>query len=142
MANIFPFVDVTPETEQATVSELPLFREYGWDAMSGDFTMKDGNPVMLEGQEALKGWIYKALVTERFRYLAYTWSYGSELERLIGSAFSARAKQSEAERYVREALLVNPYIVDIKDMEVSFAGDTLQVQFTATTVYGEVNIVV
>jgi len=142
VANIFPFLDVPPEAEQEVAGELPLFREYGWNAEKGDFTMKDGNPVELEGREALRVWIYKALVTERFRYLAYTWDYGSELERLIGSTFSARAKQSEAERYVREALLMNPYIVDIKDMEVSFEGDTLQVQFTAATVYGEVNVVV
>ena len=36
-----------------------------------------------DGKEAMKQVIYKILMTERFRYVIYSWNYGVELEDLF-----------------------------------------------------------
>ncbi|MNC18793.1 hypothetical protein D3C75_667100 [compost metagenome] len=100
----------------------------------------NGAPVVIEGQEALKVWIYKALFTARYRYLGYSPYYGSELEELVGSAYTPGATQLELTRYVREALTVNPYIMEVSQVEASFRGDRLEGSVTVETVYGEVKV--
>lgn len=140
MSSIFPFLDVPPEELAGRGTELPLFKEYAWDFERDEFMLKDGNPVLLEGIDGLKVWIYKALRTERYRYLAYSWDYGNEVERLIGSTYTPAAQQSEAERYIREALLVLPYIEEVRNVEIRSLGDMLQIDFKVDTVYGEVSL--
>ena len=42
---------------------------------------------VVEGIQALKGWIYFALRIARYRYPIFSWKYGSELEELIGKTY-------------------------------------------------------
>ncbi|OPA80225.1 hypothetical protein BVG16_05635 [Paenibacillus selenitireducens] len=138
MNEVFPLVDIPPELMLSSREELPMFREYAWDFKNDEFVLKDGQLVLLEGQEALRVWIYKALRTERYRYMAYSWDYGNEMEQLIGSTLSQAVQHSEAERYIRETLLALPYIREIRDVEVSSERDQFKIEFTVETVYGEV----
>lgn len=148
MGSIFPFGGLSEEdgellNEISEEAELPLFREYAWDFGNNDFYYKDGNPIILEGLDALQIWIYKTLKTERYRYLAYSWEYGIELEEtIISSRTSDRVDQTEIERYVGEALGVSQYISEIRDFEANKASSKLLISFTAVTVYGEVDIIV
>ncbi|WP_088832644.1 DUF2634 domain-containing protein [Paenibacillus tyrfis] len=135
---IFPFMDLP--AQGLANKELPLFKEYAWNFETGEYLQHDGKNVVLEGNEALKVWIYKALRTERFKYLAYSWNFGHEFERVIGSTFSPSAIQSEMERYVKEALTVNPYIKDVFNIRTKIDGDTVNVECTVTTVYGEMTV--
>ena len=48
------------------------------------------------------------------------------------------AMTAEAPRMVRDALLINPYITDVSDISVDFAGDTLAISARLKTIYGEV----
>jgi hypothetical protein len=138
VAGIFPFMNV-PSTV-GTKKELPFFREYAWDFELNSMILVNGIPQVVEGREALKVWMYKALSTPRYRYLGYTWNYGSELEQLIGSSFTPAAVQTEAERYVREALLVSPYIRAVPKVSVVLESDCLSIQVQVDTVYGEVKV--
>ncbi|MCR8645590.1 DUF2634 domain-containing protein [Paenibacillus sp. N1-5-1-14] len=141
MSGIFPFIDQSVETVEAAEQNLVMFKEYAWDFEKNDFVMHNGRPVVLEGNDALMVWAYKALKTERYRYLAYSWNFGVEFDRLMGSSFSSsQLQQTEAERYLREALLVNPYIKDVAGVQVSFTKDVLNMSFKLLTVYGEVNM--
>ncbi|CDN44192.1 DUF2634 domain-containing protein [Paenibacillus sp. P22] len=139
----FPFIDgVTEDTaasavDSAAQAELPLWVEYAWDFAVNDFILVDGNPIRLEGLPALEIWIYKTLRTERFRYLAYSWNYGHELDNLLGQR--SAPDKSEAERYVREALNT-PYILSFSGFDIDHSEDVLKISFTAETVYGEVRI--
>lgn len=67
----------------------------------------------------------------------HTWDYGSEFESLLGQAYTDSVKTAEAPRYLRECLLVNPYIQEVKDIDVSFESARLDVRGTAVTIYGE-----
>lgn len=135
--SIFPIID--PQAMEDSGSQaLPLCREAAWDFKRDVPVFRGGEPVVVEGKEALKVWIWRALRTPRFKYEIYTWAYGSELESLLGQAYSDAVKTAEAPRYLRECLLVNPYITEVKDIAVSFAAGRLTVRGAAVTVYGEV----
>ena len=52
---------------------------------SASATTKRPN-LMVTENEALKVWIYKAILTERYRYLAYDDSYGITIEPSVGES--------------------------------------------------------
>lgn len=136
--SIFPMID-PGEAGQAQEEALPLCREVGWDYERDVPLFRGGEPVVVEGREAVKVWIWKAIRTPRFKYEIYTWAFGSEFESLLGQAYSDSVKTAEAPRYLRECLLVNPYITAVKDVSVSFEAGKLTVRGAAVTVYGEVD---
>jgi len=135
--SLFPMIQ--PETAGID-TELPMYREVAWDYENNRPIYKNGNPVMIEGKEAVMVWAWNALHTERFRYEIYTWDYGNEAESLVGQNYSEELKQSEAARYVRECLLINPYITDVKNIAVDFTDGLLTITGMLVTIYGEVEL--
>lgn len=139
--SLFPFMD--PPTEAPPVAtELPLAREWAWDFENLEFKTRNGKMYKVEGKEAVKIWIWKIFQTPRYRYLAYSWDYGHELELLVGKSYSQAFIQSEAERLVREAIwtTLDGYVTDIRGLEVVVEKDVLHIRFIAVTPYGEVEI--
>lgn len=127
-----------PQFTPVAVSQaLPLCRDVRMDYEAGVPVWESGNPVFVTGLEAVKGWAWRALMTARYRYAVFSWSYGCELEALIGHPYQADTKRSEAERYVREALLVSPYIREARAKNIRFEGSTLHMEVEISTVYGE-----
>ena len=123
--SLFPFI--TYEEDVVENNPLQLYKEVGKGLK------------IVEGNEAIKIWIYKALQTPRYQYDIYTWDYGSELLSLIGKAYTKGLTQSEASRYIKEALLINPYILDVNVVSTSFDGDVLSANVRVKTIYdGEV----
>lgn len=127
-----------PEGQGTAAQTLPLYKEAAWDFERDVPIFRGGEPVTVTGNEALKVWIWRALRTPRFKYEIYSWAYGSEFESLLGQAYSDAVKTAEAPRYLRECLLVNPYIKDVKDITVTFEAAKLTVRGTAITIYGKV----
>lgn len=133
---IFPFV----EPEEETVSDLPTAKEWAWDFERNDFAYINNKPYLVEGKEAVKIWAFKALNTERFKHEFYSWDYGSEVNRLIGSGLTKEAIEIEIERLVEEALLTNEYITGINNFNAQIQDDSLSVELTIETVYGETEV--
>lgn len=133
----FDFITGTTSSE-TTTNALPLFKEYAWDFEHDCFLYKDGRHVIVSGRDALKVWIYKALKTERYRYLAYDGAYGVELEQFQGKRPNDDEAASEIKRYVEEALAVNPYIEELTDVSWTNEADILEMTITVKSVYGEV----
>ena len=121
---------------------LATFKEYAWDFNNDDFLLKDNDFVILTKNDALKVWIYKALKTQRYRYLAYSFYYGNEFESLIGQPFSVDTTKSKLKSLTEQCLLVNKYIKSIDSIDVELDESTLVGSITVTTIYGtlEVNI--
>ncbi len=140
MDSIFPFID--PQEIEVQPSELPIAKEWAWDFEKMDFKLKDGKMYQVEGKEAVKIWLWKLFMTLRYRYLIFDWDYGHELEGLIGQGYTQGYLNSEAERYVREAIEYNlkDYVTDVRNVNVSFDEGTLTIEFTAITPYGEVEV--
>ena len=135
--SIFPMID-PQAVETGGNKVLPLYRETAWDYENDVPIFRGGEPVTITGDEALKVWNWRALRTPRFQYEIHTWAYGSEFETLLGQAYSDSVKTAEAPRYLRECLLINPYIKAVKDISVTFEAAKLTVRGTAVTIYGEV----
>lgn len=134
----FAFINGKSQTE--TESDQDIFREYAWDFEHDCFIYRGGKLTIVEGKEALKVWIYKTLKTERYRYLAYERNCGAELEQFIGRAPNDAETAMEVERYVREALLVNPHIKDLKNIDFTNEKDVLEMRVTVESEYGEVTM--
>ncbi|OOM71098.1 hypothetical protein CLPUN_50900 [Clostridium puniceum] len=144
MANILPetnsilanVVASFPEEE----AEVSIPKEYAWDFEKNDFKLKDGKFQIVEGTEALKIWIWKALKTSKAIYPIYSDSYGQELESLVGKGISKSLAESEAERLTLECLKENEHILSISNFKADKSKDTLKITFTAITDCGEVII--
>lgn len=117
--------------------ELPLCREVKWDFENNKPVFRRGEPVMVEGAEAVLVWAWLALHTPRFRHEIYSWGFGSELEGLVGRPYTEALKQSEARRYVQECLIVNPYIKSVDDVTVAFSDGRLSISCVIDTIYGK-----
>lgn len=140
-STFFPFVGVESDYVAENNSELPLYKEIAWDFDTDSFILdKNGDFKIVEGKEALKVWIYHALHTNRYEHEIFSWDYGTELIKLIGQRFSKGLTESEAFRYIKEALLINEYLTDVRKNSITFDGDTLHIDITVSTVYGEVRL--
>ena len=128
----FPF-----ELDEELVIEetVTVPREYEINFETGQLTGK-----IVVGAEAIKTWIYLALNTARYRYLIYSWDYGSEIDDLIGQSYTQEYIEVEAKRMIEECLLINENITNISDFEVTIADDKLTINFKANTVFGEVEM--
>lgn len=133
-AELFPMIQ--PEISQ-TEQELPLCRECAWDFENDSPVYVNGAPKIVAGAEAVKVWAWNALQTQRGNQEIYSWDYGSEIPSLIGQAFSDELKKAEAARYLRECLLVNPYITDADLISITFQDGRLVLQCRLETIYGE-----
>ena len=141
--NLFPFTD-SQEVEVAEV-EIPLAREYAYDFTKGDFKLKNGKTYIVEGNEAIKIWIEKVLLTGRYKHIIFSWMFGSEFEdKIIGRGYTQGLIKAEAERYTREAInsSLADYVISMTNFDISFIDSTLTIAFTVKTIYGEVDIVV
>lgn len=136
---LFPFFgDAAIET--AATETMPLYKELAWDFEKNVPLVEKGDFRIVEGNEAIKTWVYKTMKTERFRYLIYSWDYGSELHSLIGQSYTPNLTKAEAIRYIKEALLINLYIRNVSNVEVTFSGGTLTIYAKLETIYGEAEV--
>jgi len=137
MAN--PFVSGTT-ADSISDNSLSIFTEYAWDFTNNCFIFESGKHKIVTENEALKVWIYKTLATERWRYRAYDNAYGVELEQFIGKSTNNADSAMEVERYIQEALLINPYIKSIDDITFTNDSDVLAFTISLTTVYGSLAV--
>lgn len=137
--SLFPFFGDSA-VETANTESLPLYREVAWDFENNIPIVEKGDFKIVEGNEAIKTWVYKTMKTERFRYKIYSWDYGSELESLIGQSYSPNLTKAECIRYIREALLVNPYIRNVSNVAVTFDRGHLFIEAKIDTIYGEAEV--
>lgn len=133
--SLFPSAAV-PAGSGGADQTLPMAREVAWDYERDEPIFRRGEPVIVEGLDAVMVWAWGALKTERFRYRHHSRGYGNEMERLIGTTFSGDLKRAEAARYFREALEPNPYITGVEDISARLDGDTLAASGTLRTIYG------
>lgn len=138
---VFPLIN-TETVQEAASKKLPLFREYAYDFEKHCLKLDDdGRTYLVQGNEALRIWIYFALETARYRYTAYDTTFGSEIEeQLIGQPMNDEVTQMELERYTTEALMCNPYIEELSEFDFVLQKDGIKESFRCRSVYGEETI--
>lgn len=138
---------VLPQIAQLDFTETELVqqmvsgvahRTFNWDFETGDFQLKDGKLVELEGIEYLKVWIRKTLRTELNTLIYEGTNYGSEHHSLIGRNFHPYYSRSEYERMIREALSKNEAITGVNNFSFSQSGARLTISFDVISIYGTI----
>ena len=136
--NIFPFISPPPNLEES--NNFPLYREIAWDFKKNEPIIENGEFKIVEGNEAIKVWVYKSLLTANKEFSIYSWDYGTELYNLIGKPYTRSLINSEAKRYIEEALLINPYILEVNVIDSIFKENTLTCDIKITTIYGDLEV--
>ena len=127
---------IVAETTKPLVIEETKYKDFYFDENMGKFTGQ-----VVEGVQALKGWIYFALKIARYRYPIYSWKYGCELETLIGKSFDDEDYLlSETKRMIEDALLINPHIKSVEDVAINKDLDKLNITCIVNTKYGDVYV--
>lgn len=140
MSTIFPFIGVPEDYILPKTEELPIFREVAWDFEKDEPILEKGDFKIIEKKEALKVWIYKCIKTNRYEHEIYSLEYGTELSELIGQKYTKGLTESEASRFIKEALLINPYILEVSVRSANFNRDILSANVKVSTIYGGVEI--
>ncbi|CAM2950715.1 DUF2634 domain-containing protein [Paenibacillus sediminis] len=113
---------LTPVDDTATTAVSPL-KTYALDIDNGVL----GGYV--DGKDAIKQFAYKAIKTARFRFAIYDDDYGCELDDIIGQDVSTELLETEIPRVIKEALIYNELIDDVRDFILTRDGDRLYVSF-------------
>lgn len=89
----------------------------------------------VEQIQALQQTIYLILNTERYEWLIHSWDYGVELQDLIGK--DTEYCMPEIERRIRDALMQDDRIQDVRDFAFTVEKKKVHTAFTVVTIYGE-----
>jgi len=90
----------------------------------------------IDNIEAVKQFIYKTLMTDRYRHEIYNWNYGVEIDDLFGK--SKNYVKTELPQRIEDALKVDDRIEQIYDFVFSDINkNTILVKFCVSTIFGE-----
>ena len=115
-------LEVTDELETSKTYKLS-------DAMIQGFS---------DGLDALQQSIYKVLNTEKYEHPIYSFSYGIDLENLIGK--DPAYVKIELKRRIQECLLQDERIQSVDNFAYTVNGDEMLCTFDVVSIYGEFTI--
>lgn len=115
---------------EITIEEIP----------SKDYKLKVDNQRiqgMCEDFEEMTQVIFKILNTERYQNIIYSWNYGVETVDLYGRP--SYYVIPELERRIKDALIQDDRINDVRDFKFETTGNKITAHFTVITTFGEVS---
>ncbi|GAC41251.1 DUF2634 domain-containing protein [Paenibacillus popilliae] len=137
MPDLFPTFDVPALVNAAADNQVQYPQSWLYDFENKRVVMDgSGRAVMVDGLTAWAQWCIKAASTLRFTHLAYGPDFGTEREGAWRQP-TRKATESELERTITEALIVDPRTDTVRDFAFTWSGDELLVSFTAIPVIGD-----
>lgn len=130
MDQLFPTFDLPEDSTEEEEQDELYPQSVKWDWEKGDF-VRDGSGklVVSDGHEAYIDWVLKVAETERLSCLAYDSDIGTEFEDIFSYDDNDRV-ESELEKTITEALMVDPRTDYVRDFSFSRNGDQLYVSFS------------
>jgi hypothetical protein len=92
----------------------------------------------VDNLEALQQAIYKVLNTEKYEYSIYSFSYGIEIEDLIGK--DPAYVKVELKRRIQECLLQDERIQSVDNFDFITSEDNMICTFDVISIYGQITI--
>lgn len=130
---------MVPEQQQPNELNESDLDENGWPKnmmTSRTYRVADGRIAgWIDGSEAMEQAMRKRLMTEKYIYDIYDDTYGLQTFDLIGQDFYYVA--GELPRRIKETLLEDERIREVKDFQVKGLRDAIWVGFTAETYFGD-----
>lgn len=94
----------------------------------------------IDGKEAVMQSIRKILSTRRFVHLIYNDQYGFDAMNRINVGLTDQYLDSDIPQMTEEALMADDRITGIGNFIYEAAGDAIHIEFTAYTIYGDVEM--
>ncbi|MCI1958305.1 MAG: DUF2634 domain-containing protein [Clostridia bacterium] len=85
-------------------------------------------------KEAMKQAIKNILYTQRYAFEIYSYNYGSEISKMIGTNLGDT--ETIIEKHIEDALLADERISSIENIEVEKNGRNFEIKFNAVTAEG------
>lgn len=124
-------IDILPIDNGETTEAIPqATKTYSLDFDTGEIGGK------VEGDDAIRQFIRKAIVTPRFRHLIYTDQYGSEIDTLFGRDLTPELVEAEIPRFIYEALIYDDRVSDVAIESTGKTGDSVYATITVTLTDG------
>ena len=98
----------------------------------GDFEISGGSPIMLTNKDNLMQWISKILSVPLNHYVVYSPFYGNALNNYM-TRVPNEALQVITPRLIKEALLSDNRIVDVRNIITRIIMDRIYIKFTVIT---------
>mgnify|MGYP001032810060 CR=1 FL=1 len=96
---------------------------------------------MVDGQEAVRQAIRKAIITPRFKCLIYDNQYGSEIKEAITQKDATpEYTETVVPGFVRDALRPDTRVTGVSNFAFEFKGDEAFISFDADTIFGKIRI--
>ena len=125
------------EVGAKSAAELPIYTDWAVDWEQGTFALRNGQPYLISGVQALKNWVRCALhgESERYRFSAHSAEYGNCLAELMGEGGDRGILENRLKKEIRETLLVSPYITEVDGFAFTRQGAAVTVRFAVHTLY-------
>ena len=94
-----------------------------------------GKAVIGDEKDAYRFWVMKCLLTERYRYSAYSSDFGVEIERIVRANYPRTVAESEIQRTITEALSVDERTVSVGEFSFKWEGDSLWVTLIVESIF-------
>lgn len=96
----------------------------------------------IDDLEAVNQYIFKALMTPRFKCLIYSTQYGSQVAQLITNTPSRAYLEASIYDIVLDAIIHDERVLSMprESFTVVFEGDTIKVNGKVNTIYGETRL--
>ena len=93
---------------------------------------------IIDGADAMRQAVHKLLNTQRYEYPIYSFSYGIDLESLIGQ--DKLYVQMELMRRIKECLLQDERITNVVNFNFTVNGDSILCTFDVISIFGRTNV--
>lgn len=127
---MFPFDIEDDEVDVVEVEEKER-ADYEIDFATGCLTGR-----IITGLDATVQRATLVLNTDRYFYAQYSWFHGHELSTLIGQHYDAAYTKCEVQRMLEEALMEDPDVLGVLNLDCHMEKDTLTGSFILDTIYG------
>ncbi|UKS30147.1 DUF2634 domain-containing protein [Paenibacillus sp. HWE-109] len=101
-----------------------------------DFDGEEVSSARIDGIDAIKQFVRKAILTARYRFQAYTNQYGCELEDIVGQDVPQALLNAEIPRVITDALIYDARIKSVHSFGINRSIDGLYISFTVDSIYG------
>lgn len=111
---------------------------YAFNFETGEFIKNsDGSIAKVNDFEAYVQWCQKAMMTARFKYIAYSNRYGEESRNIIGSNLDNNAIELELKRITKESLMVHPRTKDVDNFQFRWGNGEVYYDYEVITTLDE-----
>ena len=126
--------NITSE-ELETTSEKKVMpnKTYEFDFVTGEI-----NNRFIDGKEAIRQAVMKAMLTPRFEHLIYSFDYGNELQSLIEESVSFEFLEKEVIRLTSECIEQDDRVKYVDRFYITRESDGLYIRFEVELIDGEI----